>query len=497
MKRLAARAILGAAVLAGWATVGAAAEIGQGALGNVFVRGERIVLPLRGAEAGTGWTIKDFFGTEIASGRVGSDGTTAMIEPRIDATGYFTLELGEGQGAAQAALAVVPAPKPVADSPFGVMTHFAKGWELDIVPLIAKAGIRRVRDEQPWRQVEKGRGEFAFPRRLTEYMDALATQKLDPLIVLAFANPHYDGGKTPFTAAGRAGYAGYAAAVARRYAPRVRALEVWNEYNGSFCEGPCRDDRAGAYTAMLKDAYGTLKRQDPSMTVLGGAAVPIPLDWFRRLFENGALGSMDAVVIHPYRKQPEGVEEQIERLRELMGRYGAPKPIWATEFGDVADMRKSRDDVARYLVRMSVLLLAAKVERMYWYLLRDYQDFAGLGLLRDERDPLGRYAPNPAYVAYAVLIDKLSGARFVGRDPAGNDARVYRFTGGAGDIWVAWAAQSTPYSLATSGSVRVATLMGSERVVAPRDGAVSVVLDTNPVYLIRDAARTSAAPTPR
>src|SRR5262249_11773433 len=146
---------------------------------------------------------------------------------------------------------------------------------IDIVPLIARAGIGRVRDEQPWRQVEKKRGAYAFSQRLTEYMDALAAQKLDPLIVLAFANPHYDGGKTSYTAEGRAGYAAYADAVLQRFGSRVRALEVWNEFNGSFCDGPCRDDRPAAYSALLKETYRTLKARSPAVTVLGGAAVPI------------------------------------------------------------------------------------------------------------------------------------------------------------------------------------------------------------------------------
>jgi hypothetical protein len=477
------RALVVVAALASSVGVGRAAEIGQGTLGNIFQRGERVVLPLRSAGAGTPWTLRDFFGVEVASGRVGANGTAAMIEPRIDGTGYFTIELGEGGSSARAALAVVPAPRPVANSPFGVMTHFAKGWPLDILPLVAKAGISRIRDEQPWRQVERRRGDFEFPTRLTEYMDAAAAQKLDPLVVLAFANPNHDGGKTPFTAEGRAAYAAYAAAVARRYGSGVRALEVWNEYNGTFCDGPCRSDRPSMYGAMLKDTYAALKKQNPSLTVVGGAAVPIPLDWFHHLFDGGALQSMDAIAIHPYRKHPEGVDEQIEKLRALAP-GAAAKPIWATEYGDLADMRKSRDDVARYLVRMSTLLLAARVERMYWYLLRDYTEFTGLGLVRDERDPLGRYAPNPAYVAYAVLIDKLAGARFVGREAAGEDAWVLRFDAGGRTILVGWAARPTPFSWPTAAPVRVATMMGAEHSVGPAGGKASIILDPNPVYLM-------------
>src|SRR5262249_32895148 len=147
----------------------------------------------------------------------------------------------------------------------------------------------------------------------------------------------------------------------------VSALEVWNEYNGSFCDGPCKTDRASYYTQMLKQTYGALKTANRSLTVAGAAAVPIPIDYFRALFKQGALDELHAIVIHPYRKTREGVEDRISELQALMGKYGKDKPIWATEYGDLADMKKSRDDVARYLVRMTTLLLSAHVERVYWY----------------------------------------------------------------------------------------------------------------------------------
>src|SRR5262249_43150983 len=49
----------------------AGAQVGQGTLGNIFVRSERIVLPLRGVAPGTPWAVRDFFGTAVASGQVG------------------------------------------------------------------------------------------------------------------------------------------------------------------------------------------------------------------------------------------------------------------------------------------------------------------------------------------------------------------------------------------------------------------------------------------
>jgi hypothetical protein len=311
-------------------------------------------------------------------------------------------------------------------------------------------------------------------------MSELAAHNIDPLIVLAFSNPLYDNDKTPYDKEGRAGYASYAAAVAGRYRGQLSAVEVWNEYNGSFCEGPCRGDRPAYYTAMLKETYAALKAANPSLTVLGGAGVPIPLDYFNGQFKNGALDAMDAIVIHPYRKTPEGVEEKIGELRQAMQRYGKPKPVWVTEFGDLPDMRKSRDDVARYLVRMSTLLLAAKVERIYWYLMKDYQEFSGLGLVRSESDEMGRYAPAPAYAAYATLIRQLDGTRFVRREPSDPQLRVYLFSDGERQIRVAWSTGPAASYALPAGSVQEIDMMGNPQ---PSKGS-QILLDQNPVYLI-------------
>ena len=80
----------------------------------------------------------------------------------------FTLTPGYYEGTAQgtganasatttAILAVVdPLPASVvsAKSPFGVMTHFQQNMNTNVLPLLALAGVRHVRDEQIWQSVE-------------------------------------------------------------------------------------------------------------------------------------------------------------------------------------------------------------------------------------------------------------------------------------------------------------------------------------------------------
>ena len=50
---------------------------------------------------------------------------------------------------------------------YGVMTHFAQGWDPSLAGPVAGAGIRDVRDEIYWQDVEPERGHFAFPPATT------------------------------------------------------------------------------------------------------------------------------------------------------------------------------------------------------------------------------------------------------------------------------------------------------------------------------------------
>ncbi len=465
-------------------------RLGSEALGNVFVVGETVTVSVQSDRPTISWQLRDFFGSDIASGSLNTGGKRADLPLPLASPGYYTFKASSADGStAETAIAVIPKARPPAqNSPFGVMTHFAKGWPTDIIPLIGKAGIHRIRDEQPWRKIEKSRGSYIFPAAFVSYMDALKAHHIDPLLVLAFSNPLYDNDRTPFSDEGRLAFAAYAAAVANRYRDGVSALEIWNEYNGSFCNGPCKADRPAYYAQMLKPTYESLKAAEPSLTVAGAAAVPIPIDYFRGLFKAGALDNLDAVVIHPYRKVPEGVEDKIAQLRALMRKYGKEKPIWATEYGDLADMQKSRDDVARYLVRMTALLLSANVERVYWYLLKDYREFDGLGLVRSENDPMGRYAANPAYVAYATLIHELDGTRFVRREASSPKARIYLFSNGRDYIRVAWSTDGPmQVRLKLEGPAQEVNMMGDSHAL-PAAAAGGITLDRDPVYLVTKTA---------
>lgn len=477
--------------------------VGQARLGNVFLVGEAVEIPVQTTGDRVEWTVTDFFGvTSAGTGVAVGQSGAATVRPAVSARkGYFELHLtarraGAVVAQADTTFAVLPPPDPAlkAGSPFGVMTHFAQGWNTDLMPLIARAGLRHIRDEQYWQNVEPdARGAFTFSSRNRDYMAAAAANGLEPLLEMTFGNSLYDHDPrapatafAPYTDEGRTGYANYGRALLGQYGAQVRTIEVWNEYNGSWCAGPAADDRPRAYAAMLRAAYERIKAARPDVRVLGGAAVLAPLPWFEDLFNAGALDSMDAAVIHPYRGVPEGVEKDVAALRDLTARYNhgaGPKPIWATECGTTDDAHPGRQEMARYLVRLLTLLRSAGVERIHWYLMRDHFSFTS-GLLHSDQSPLGRYAPTAAYPAYANLVQQLGSAPCLRREPTDARTRVYLFGQGNAEVRVAWStAPPSRLVLTTDTPVTVVDVMGESRVLTPTAGRLELTVDANPVYL--------------
>jgi len=355
---------------------------------------------------------------------------------------------------------------------FGVMTHFAQGWNPDWIPLIKAAVVPQVRDELYWNQVELQKGVFKFPASFDTYMAALKQNQISPLIVLSFENPLYDGGNTPYTQEGFDGYAQYAVEVLRHYGSQVKAVEIWNEYNGSFNHGPAAADRAVTYVKMLRAAYAAIKRERPDVTVVGGSTAGVPLPYWEKIMTAGGLDFMDALSIHPYRYglPPEGIEDDVAGLQRLVLQYnhGLTKPIWVSEIGwyikaslAAGDLAIDENVQAKFLVRAYALLLSANVSEVYWYLFRDSQD--SMGLVHDDATRTRK----PAYSAMSTLIQQVAGAHFVRREETLDDLYSLLFQRSNGDeVRIVWAL--SPHPLTLTGATAAAAIDGGPVAIQPQ-----------------------------
>lgn len=283
----------------------------------------------------------------------------------------------------------------------GAQTHFAQYWSTKYLQRAADIGVSNIRDEQYWDQVETTAGVYTFPAHLTNYMSMAANLNIEPLITLSFANSLYDGGNTPHTDAGRQAYKNYCLAVINQYGSQIKAVEIWNEYNGSFATGPATADRPFYYTEMLKVVYTAIKAVRPDITVVGGGMISIPYGFFKKMFDYGALDYMDALSFHPYHPYPEQIPLEIADLKALIATYGKSTPLWATEFGSHA---LDGNLQAGYLIKTATLLAASGVEYASWYLLINDSSFPTMGLLNG--DDTGTVKPSAA--AFQLFDNTLS-----------------------------------------------------------------------------------------
>ncbi|MCG8440286.1 MAG: glycosyl hydrolase, partial [Caulobacterales bacterium] len=492
LRQAARRAVTAAAALtAAVAGLPAAAQdlaLGSDVFGNIFHQGEEVRLNARGRFDSYSWTARNAFGEAVASGQGRFDGRRASIAPADLPLGYYELTVSAlGRGGAREAkapFAVIPTPRETEGYPFGVMTHFAQNWNTDIIPLIRKAGVWRVRDELYWGRVEPRQRLFELPRSYRDYLAELDKHEVEPLIVLSFANDLYDDGHTPHTPDGIRAFGRYADFITREMEGRVEALEVWNEYNGSFCKGPCREDRPRYYDLLLEESFNAIRHANPDITVVGGAVVTIPVPYLRELFERGALDRMDAVAVHPYGSNSETVGLLLDDVRRDMDAHGGSKPIWVTEMGRSSHTEEGRPDLAKLLVRINTAMLAADVEQIYWYLLRDYQNFRGMGLLRGPDSEYGRYTPTPSYAAFAHLTHQLGPATYQCRAALDPRTFVHRFASER-DVQVAWSLHGpAAITIVAGGEVEVRDYMGGTRQVLTAGQSARLDLSEEPIYVV-------------
>ena len=151
---------------------------------------------------------------------------------------------------------------------------------------------------------------------------------------------------------------------------------------------------------------------------------------------------------------------------------------------------------ASYLVRMLTLLRTfPETQHIYWYLLCDFQQYQGLGLLRPDTDPYGKFTPGMMYPAYANLIDRMYGTTYVKQESTGDTrTRVYRFAKGDQTVFVCWSTfGDSQLTFQSPVPLKVVNLVGGESEAASAGGQVRVALEQfSPVYVLAPANAVAA-----
>ena len=361
----------------------------------------------------------------------------------------------------------------------GVQTHFAQGWPIQLMAKVGDVGASGFRDGLRWNLIEPAPGHYNF-ESIAAYMATAARLDHEPLLVFHGTHPAYDDNETPHTDEGRRAFARFVSATISAFPDQIKRIEVGNEINApNFMSGPYKDDPTGNYAALASVVSEVVKANHPDVEILCTGAHSVALAYFRDLFTAGALDDCDAISLHPYRPQPEGVDRELNELKALMEEYGELRPIYATEFGSWFE---SPSDAPEFLLKMTTLMSAADIEAAYWYALYDEPWWPNMGLF----DKNSREKPaKPTFQFIAKELLPLGRSHLVGE---GGVDRIYAF-GDDGKGFVAWGApgavnvkgSATFYDATGKEIPRVDTLSDTPVVILGEDLEVTVTRDT-PIY---------------
>lgn len=227
-----------------------------------------------------------------------------------------------------------------------------------VLALTDIAGFEWVRQQIHWHDLEGEKEQYVW-RPLDRIVSAARAYDKKVMLSVVRSPPWATHDGNTGLPDDPAAFAEFLHKVATRYSGRVSAYEIWNEPNLSHeCGGtPCSP---AAYLATLKAAYPAIKAADPCALVLAApmAATNNPnptvatddIPFYEALYtlDDGAfLHAADAVAVHPgagphppdAHWPPDAPEQShyyfrhIERVRDLMLRYGDTRQVWITEVG--------------------------------------------------------------------------------------------------------------------------------------------------------------------
>ncbi len=415
---------------------------------------------------------------------------------------WFAAVLGAASGGWGAALPPATVPEGV-----GVNIHFTTGHERDL-DLIAAAGIRWVRMDFHWAEIERTRGRYEWSA-YDELTGNLEKRGLGALYILDYSNPLYEETLTsPHPITGRphvtvaaprrpesvAAFARWAAAAAQRYADRKVLWEIWNEPNGHFWPPA---PNVTNYIAVALATAGAIRALNPEAIVLGPATAGFPWEFLDPFLKSGILAHLGGVTVHPYRpytQPPESAGADFAKLRALVDRHAPTErkgriPVLSGEWGYAAHTGGVSLQVqAAFAVRQQLANLLWGVPLSIWY---DWKN--------DGPDPAERehnfglvdqeLQPKPAYHALRTLAQTLRGFSLARRHDTGRAGDfVLVFTNETGQTRLAaWSTDSErelTLNLAPKSAtwLRLVSGLGQTRRVPIRDGAFSLKLGSLPQY---------------
>lgn len=379
-------------------------------------------------------------------------------------------------------------------SPFGIGLHSIQGDVKEhqiAIEQCKDAGIKLVRDEVLWQNVEKEKGVLKIEDKVMQNIENTLKAGLEILLILDYGNPLYDNGNAPVSKEAVEAFARYCEFMTRSLKGKVKYWEVWNEPNIFFWKPA---PNAKDYTNLLKAAYKACKKGNPDCKVIGACTSGIDLTFIEAILKEGGAKFMDAISVHPYcyPDTPEhaNLAANLLQLRELIDKYGMKgKPIWITEIGWPTHQGTNGvtpEVQAAMLPRSYIEALSSGVETIFWYWLgNDGPDPA-----YNEHHFGLRFAdgsPKPAFLAYKTMTSVLAEAKFVNPFWMSEGTKAYLFRKNDSDILAMWSLDGNKtISFVTSNPIEITSSLNNEKTklaLKPVNNLVSLTLTEIPCYV--------------
>ncbi len=256
---------------------------------------------------------------------------------------------------------------PIADravAQFGVNTRLELETTAGVtrsLQLARAAGIRWIRQEFLWTDLERRKGQYTHETtghttwdKYDHIVDTAVSQGIEIIARLdrppEWARPPGSSGTHP--PLNYLDYGDFVYDFVTHYRGRISHIQIWNEPNLNHEWGDRPVDPA-AYVELLRTAYRRAKEADPMIRVLAAGLAPTlergdrgldDLAFLERMYEHGAKDFFDIASVMAYGLWTDADDHRIvpERTnfprliltRRLMEAWGdGSKPIWVSEFG--------------------------------------------------------------------------------------------------------------------------------------------------------------------
>jgi hypothetical protein len=313
------------------------------------------------------------------------------------------------------------------------------GFNQRTMELVKGAGFSWIRVQAIWRDIEPRPGRYDT-HALDRIIDAASRNGVKVVVSVvkapAWADPN---GGLP---ADPAPFGKLMEFLAKRYAGKVHAWEIWNEQNLARETGGHVD--VGRYVRLLKEGYQGVKRGDSKAIVLFGGLTPTgvmdpsiaidDVEYLRQAYayNNGEIKRyFDHIATHPggnlnppdtlwperpgpgpgWIDHPSFYFRRAEQIRQVMVENGdGAKQVWLTEFGWSTENQAPGYEYGRYVSEQQqaqYLVRAFQIARSEWpwagVLLVWCLNFSTIAPPSDEKYPwsvvYADWNPRPAYRA--------------------------------------------------------------------------------------------------